>query len=271
MISLIDTHCHIQSIGANRGERGTLELWSKLTDRTANDVINDAKDAGVAKLICVGCDVSDSELATEFVESKDNCYASVGIHPHEAKEYIGNASELEKLKTLVKRDKVIAVGECGLDYFYLHSTKEDQEKILRYQLELAKDTNLPVIFHVRDAFDDFWKVFEDYKGIKGVLHSYTDSLENMQKALDLGLYIGVNGIVTFTKSPEQLETYRQIPMPRLLLETDAPYLTPAPYRGSINEPKRVRRVAEFLSEMRHEDLSVLSTATTNNGKVLFGI
>jgi TatD DNase family protein len=165
--------------------------------------------------------------------------------------------------------KIVAVGECGLDYFYTHSPKKDQQKALRFQIELALEHNLPLIFHVRDAFDDFWPIFDSYQGLKGVLHSFTDNQQNAHKALERGLHIGINGIMTFTKQNWQLEIIKQLPLQKILLETDAPFLTPTPHRGTVNEPSRVRNVAEFLATLRGETLQELAAQTTKNAQALF--
>lgn len=269
MTELVDTHCHIQSAGPGGGERATRELWAKAPDLNGDKLVADAAAMGVTRLICVGCDLADSRLATDFVKDRANCWASVGIHPHETKHY--TAAKLKEFAPLTKRPKVVAIGECGLDYYYGHSSRADQLRALHFQIELALARDLPLIFHVREAFDDFWPVFDDYQGLRGVLHSFTDSPKNMERALERDLYVGVNGIATFAKNPAQLAVYRQIPLNRLLLETDAPFLTPIPYRGSINEPKRVRTVAEFLVGLRGEDRDVLARATTKNARQLFNI
>lgn len=268
-MELVDTHCHIQSAGLGRGERATRELWAKAPGLTGDKMVAEAADAGVTRLICVGCDAEDSRLAAEFVENRENCWASVGIHPHEAQHY--NRARLEEFASLAGLPKVVAVGECGLDYYYGHSPKADQKSVFRFQIELALKRGMPLIFHVRDAFDDFWPIFDSYEDVKGVLHSFTDSVENLHKALERDLYIGVNGIATFAKDPARQTAYRQIPLQKLLLETDAPFLTPAPYRGNINEPKRVRTVMEYLAGMRGEDRAVLARATTRNARQLLGI
>lgn len=281
-MQFVDTHCHIQSAGSDGGERTTSSLWAKSPDLLPGAIIDEAKKAGVSRLVCVGCDVNDSQLAVDFVRGHDNCWASVGIHPHEAKRYAqflasgkrtdsGN-SILEDFEGLIAEPKVIAIGECGLDYFYNHSPKQDQQNILRYQIELALKYNLPMIFHVREAFDDFWPIFDSYKGIRGVLHSFTDSIENMEKAVQKGLYIGVNGIATFSKSVEQLETYKAIPINKLLLETDAPFLAPVPHRGKTNQPSLIPDIANFLANQRKEDIVELAEhATTNSLKLFKGI
>lgn len=269
MLSYVDTHCHIQSAGGGNGERTTAGLWAKASDLTPDTIIENAVSSGVSRLMCVGCDVSDSALAVDFVAKRKNCWASIGIHPHEAKQYAKDQDHLGVFSELANRSKVVAVGECGLDYYYEHSPKSDQEKILRFQIELALSSNLPIIFHVREAFDDFWPIFDSYKGVRGVLHSFTDSQANMEKAVSRGLHIGVNGIATFAKNPDQIATYKAVPLDRMLLETDAPFLAPVPYRGKTNEPKYIPAIAEFLAQLRGEDVQTIAEATTSNAEKLF--
>ncbi len=270
-MELVDTHCHIQSIGDDTGEYHTRELWRKL-DADLNNVIVGANSASVTSLICVGCDPIDSRLAISCAHDRVGCYASIGIHPHEAKRFVDNEPAKTSFADLINSDKVVAVGECGLDYYYNHSRADDQASILRFQLDLAAETGLPVIFHVRQAFADFWPIFDSYKGkLTGVLHSFTDSQDTLQAALDRGLFIGVNGIVTFAKDPHQLSMYTSIPLNQLLLETDAPYLTPVPYRGNINEPKHILTIAEFLADLRGNEVEAIAKASTANAKLLFGL
>lgn len=263
-----DTHCHIQSAGAEQGERSTRALWAKAGNLTGTQLVAEAHQAGVERLVCVGCDPEDSRLAVTFAGRHEGCYASIGIHPHEAAIYVDDKAVLQRFAALAKEEKVIAVGECGLDYFYTHSPPEEQKRLLAFQLELAAAHDLPVIFHVREAFDDFWPIFDTYTGIRGVLHSFTDSRENLQQAVERGLYIGVNGIATFAKPPQQ-EVYKTIPLTNLLLETDAPFLTPVPFRGKICTPKHVTTTAAFLSGLRGEPLEVVREATTQNAQNLF--
>lgn len=274
-MEFVDTHCHIQSAGLRRGERLTRDAWAKSPDISGDILVAEAASEGVGHLICVGCDLEDSRLAIEFVKSRENCYASIGIHPHESQNYVDQTDLLDQFEALLTVDKqsatqrVVAIGECGLDYYYEHSPKAAQLKILHYQLQLAQKNSLPVIFHVREAFDDFWPVFDRYPGTRGVLHSFTDTEENALKAIERGLMIGVNGIATFAKVPQQIAVYKSIPLAHLLLETDAPFLTPAPFRGKVCQPKHVVVTAKFLSELRSEPLSVLAESTTQNAFNLF--
>ena len=247
---LIDTHCHIH-------EPYELPL---------DEVLLRASEAGVDEYICVGTSEESSRLAIEFANEHPEAYATIGVHPHDTK---GGYAAINILAGT--SSKIVAVGEVGLDYFYTHSPREVQMEALEAQIQVALKHNLPMIFHVREAFDDFWPIFDKYPGIRGELHSFTDSRENLQKALDRGLYIGVNGISTFTKDETQKTTFDSIPLDRLLLETDAPFLTPAPLRGKVNEPAYVKLVAEYHADRRGISLEEISDATTANARTLFRI
>lgn len=274
-VQLFDTHCHIQeSAPLKPGQDDkdhTNKLWSKLGYPTPAKLAQEAAKHHVSGMMVVGCDLRSSEQAIVVASEVENTWASIGIHPHEAQIHLDEPARLAQFASLASDTHVKAVGECGLDYFYDHSPKDAQVKILRLQLDLAQKHNLPLIFHVREAFDDFWPIFDEYKGLKGVLHSFTDSRANLQKALERGLYVGVNGIMTFTKDAAQLEMVKHIPTDRMVLETDAPYLTPAPYRGTICEPKHVRVTAEFLAALRGESLPELAAYTTQNAHTLFDL
>lgn len=267
----IDTHCHIQSVGNTGGERATRSLWERADDRTLEQILTDAREARVTDMICVGCDVADSALAVQVSHMYEGLHASIGIHPHEASRYVSDDHALAQFAELAESESVVAVGECGLDYFYQHSPKEAQIAILEFQLALATRHNLPVIFHVREAFDDFWPVFEKYSQIKGVLHSFTDSETQLERALDHGLYIGVNGIATFAKDEVSRAMYRAIPLDRLVLETDAPFLTPVPHRGKICEPKHVVHTAAYLSTLRGETVETIAVQSSRNARSLFSL
>jgi len=249
----IDTHCHIHE-----------DSYAFDADET----LARARAAGVDKLLVVGTSADDSALTTTFAASRDNVWASIGLHPHDAK--LGQEA-FDTLLRLVHEPKVVAIGECGLDYFYNHSSKDDQIRALEFQLQLAQDNDLPLIFHVRGAFEDFWPVYDRFGPLRGVIHSFTATEVELDQALARGLYIGLNGIMTFTKDQNQLAAARQLPLKRLLLETDAPFLTPVPVRGTVNEPKNVVITAEFLSSLRNEDISHLAQVTTQNAQNLFGI
>lgn len=255
-MQLVDTHCHIHD--------GDYPL-------AIDEVMLHAADQGVSRLICVGTDEKSSGQAVAFVQDKPNCWASIGLHPHDATAGEASFAALAALFEHPAAQKIVAVGECGLDYFYDNSPRDDQEKMLRVQIELALEHGLPMIFHVREAFDDFWPVFDSYEGIRGVVHSFTDTQKNLEELLARGLYVGVNGIATFTKNEDQKKMFRNIPLERLLLETDAPFLTPVPKRGTMNEPANVWLVAKFLAELRGQAIEDLARTTTQNAQKLFSL
>jgi TatD DNase family protein len=266
-MQLFDTHCHIHEI--MRAVTPVHDKWVKGGVTDADVVWVQAQDGGVSRAICVGTTLADSKLAVEFVQNRDNLWASIGIHPHEAKDFAQNTEVQVQFERLAKKGKVVAIGECGLDYFYDHSPREDQAAVLRFQLGLATKYNLPVIFHVRDAFHDFWPIYDEFPELAGVIHSFTADVTVLEQALSRGLYIGLNGIMTFTKDEKQLYAARSVPLERLLLETDAPFLTPKPYRGTINRLQYVAETAEFLANLRGESLHTLVDVSTANAIMLF--
>lgn len=271
-ILLTDTHCHIHEAWRSvNGADATAKRWDDAGRPDVDDLIDSALEDGVERMICVGTTLPDSQMVTEFVAGREHVWASIGIHPHEAKDYANFSDKLIKFASLADKPKVVAVGECGLDYFYNHSSKEDQEMVLRFQIELAIKHNLPMIFHVRDAFDDFWPIFDSYQGIRGVIHSFSAGQKELGQIVERGLYVGLNGIMTFTKSDEQLNAAKAVPLSNLLLETDAPFLTPHPFRGKICEPKHVRVTGEFLAKLRGGSLEEIAVATTANAQNLFGL
>jgi TatD DNase family protein len=250
-MSLVDTHCHIHEANYS------LDI---------GDTLARAHRAGVNQMICVGTSVDSSRKAVTFANQHEHIYASIGVHPHDTKDGYREIDNLD-----VDNGKIVAVGEIGLDYFYTHSPREVQITALEWQIDLALKHQLPIIFHIRDAFDDFWPIFDNFHGLRGVLHSFTDTNANLSEGLKRELYIGVNGISTFTKDEAQKEMFLTIPMEKMLLETDAPFLTPVPLRGKINEPAFVRHVAEFQAHVREVSLDEIAAATTANARALFAL
>lgn len=253
-MKLVDTHCHIHF---------------RDYPLDPEEVMRAAAKDGVKQLICVGCTLVDSEDGVQFAQAHDNAWAAIGLHPHEAKMYVEDDEALQRFRSLASEQEVVAIGEIGLDYYYHHSSAEDQQQLLRFQLDLAVEHNLPVIFHVREAFDDFWRIFDTYKGIRGVVHSFSAGPKELAQILERDLYVGLNGIMTFTNDKQQLEAAKAAPLEKLLLETDAPFLTPKPFRGTICQPKHVRVTAEFLSNLRGDSVEDLAKSTTENAQTLF--
>lgn len=250
-MNFTDTHCHIHE-----------ESY-----QDAEAAYQRAMEAGVQRLICVGTDEKSSREAVEFANSHENTWASVGLHPHDATSGLSAVDELDNLIKSDENKKIVAVGEVGLDYFYDNSPREQQCEMLYAQLKLAQKYDLPVIFHVREAFADFWPIYSSYEGLRGVLHSFTDNLSNLEKATTEGLLVGVNGISTFAK--DKGEVYAAISLENLVLETDAPFLTPIPHRGMVNEPAFITLIALFHANLRSISLEELSRATERNATNLF--
>ena len=250
---LIDTHCHIHD---------------KQYDFDAEQTLARARYAGVQKVIVIGTSSSDNLVAKEFADSHAGAYWSFGFHPSENPEgkslLESNFSNSRDLFEKLDSGKLVAIGEIGLDYHYKPYDKKQQIKLFEQMLELAKKHNLPVIFHVREAFDDFWPIVDNAKIKHGVLHSFSDNKTNLEQALKRGFYIGTNGLVTFTDVPLP-------PLGHMLLETDAPYLTPRPFRGKINEPSYVKNIAEWVADKLKVSLDTVADQTTANATKLFNL
>lgn len=262
-MQFVDTHCHLHDP----------EFF---TAAEAEAAVESAVKSGVRTLLCVGTSLEDSKRAIAFANAHpEHCVASIGIHPHEAAQLSEPEIQrhLKALAELATDPKVVAVGECGFD-FYCNSradSRAKQTQLLKGQLKIAQQHNLPVCFHVREAFTEFWNVFEDFKNISGVLHSFTDTPENLARGLSYNLLIGINGIATFTTHKWQKELFKTVDLSSFVLETDAPFLTPSPKRGSINTPENVIYITNFLAELRGETPQQIAKATTANALKLFGL
>jgi TatD DNase family protein len=247
---LIDSHCHID------GED---------FDADRDEVIQRALDANVRLMLNVGTGEPKSgsfERAVELTEKYDCVYASVGIHPHDARVFDDDAEE--RLRGLVSQSKkIIAWGEIGLDYYYDHSPRDVQRDVFRRQLEIARDLNLPVIVHSREADEDTVIILRESSST-GIMHCFGGSVEMAKDCLELGFLISFAGNVTFKKAENLRDAARVVPFERLLVETDCPYLTPIPYRGKRNEPCRVVETARFLSDLYGVEFEVVANATTKN-------
>jgi len=253
---LIDSHCHIHDSDY---------------PIAADEAIARAKKSGVEQLICIGTDADNSRQAINFANNHNNVFASVGVHPCNCKSGLADIANI-----LAEGNKrVVAVGEIGLDYHYGKGQRELQIKLLKQQIELAIKYDLPIIFHIREAFDDFWPIIDEFVAngakIRGVIHSFTDTPKNAAETLNHGLYIGVNGFSTFIKDDTLKNMYASLPLDRVILETDAPYLTPVPFRGKVNEPAYVRNIADFHALIRQTMVDQVEKVTTANARNLFNL
>ncbi len=255
---LIDSHAHIQG----KEYAGEVEA-----------VIARAREAGVEKIIAVGGagDMSSNTEAIALAKIFPDIYATVGMHPHDAKDV--GADELKTLKELAADPKVIAVGETGLDYYYDHSPREVQRRVFAEFIHLARETGLPIVVHERDAAHDAADLLraEGAGKLRGVIHCFTGDYEAACAYLDLGFYISFTGIITFKNADALRDVVRKVPLDHLFVETDSPYLTPVPYRGRRNEPAYVRYVAETVAGVKGLSLEEIARVTTQNVRELFGV
>ncbi len=233
-----------------------------------------ARAADVNTLICVGYDLETSRLAQQLAASHDagtapRLFATAGLHPHDAKELTDDL--LDELRQLCLNANVVAVGECGLDFFRNLSSVEEQRKAFAAQIELAVEIGLPLVIHDRDAHDEVWQLLKAHRASRGVMHCFSGDWAFAEKCLDLGFHISIAGPVTYKNARDLPEVARRVPADRLVIETDSPYLPPHPYRGARNEPARVRLVAECVAALRGVDVEVLAAQTSANAAMLFGI
>lgn len=253
---LIDSHAHLDD---------------SRFDRDRDKLIKSLKELEVDLVINPGADLNSSIKAVSLSEKYDNIYAAVGVHPHSAKEM--DESTIEILKSFTNREKVIAIGEIGLDYYYDNSPRDIQQKRFIEQLNLAKEVDLPVIIHTREATKDTFHILKEAQdgNLEGVMHCFSGSVEMAMEYIKLGFYISLAGPVTFKNARVSKEVAKAVPLDKLMIETDAPYLTPEPYRGKRNEPFYVRYVAGTIAELRGISFEEVAKQTSENTKKLFRI
>lgn len=253
---LFDTHVH-------------LNATQFLEDR--DQVIQRAFDTGVNHMVVVGFDRETIPLAIEIAEQHETIYAAVGWHPVDAIDMTNE--DLAWIEELSQHPKVVAVGEMGLDYHWDKSPKDIQKEVFRKQIQLAKKVNMPIIIHNREATEDIIEILkeENAKEVGGIMHCYNDSVDYVQTCLDMNFYISLGGPVTFKNAPMPKEVASVVPIDRLLIETDAPYLAPHPNRGKRNEPAFVKLVAEKIAEIRQISYEEICEKTTKNAFQVFGI
>jgi TatD DNase family protein len=251
----IDSHCHLNYKGLVDDQQGVLER---------------ARGAGVTAMLNISTRVSEWDDVVGVAEREPDVWASIGIHPHEAD--IHPDVETETLVERARHPRVVGIGESGLDFYYDHSERDRQRASFRSHIAAAREAGLPIIVHTRDAEEDTHRILGEEMGkgaFTGVIHCFTGTGDFARKALDLGFYISLSGIVTFKNAKDLQETAREIPSDRLLIETDAPFLAPVPHRGKPCEPAYVADTARFLSELRGEPLETLAGYTSDNFRTLF--
>ena len=251
----VDSHCHLNYKGLVEQER---------------DVLDRAQSAGVRAMLNISTRESEWDAVIGLAEREPGVWASVGIHPHEADQHGDITSE--KLIDKSRNPRVVGIGETGLDYYYDYSDREQQKACFRQHIVAARETGLPIIVHTRDAEDDTAHIMRDEMeqgAYTGVIHCFTASADFARKALDLGLYISLSGIITFKNAKDLQDIARTIPDDRLLIETDSPFLAPVPHRGKTCEPAYVASTAQFLAELKNVSIEHLADITTENFYTLF--
>ncbi len=252
----IDSHCHLNLLAQ---EEGGLDA-----------VIAQAKDNSVAHIVCIAIDRASCDEVLAIAQHYPNISASAGIHPN-VDPTPEETLTIEQLVDLANHDKIIAIGETGLDYFRSEGDLEWQRDRFRVHIEAAKQTRKPLIIHTREARDDTMDILEQENAQQagGIIHCFTENWQTAQRALDIGFYISLSGIVTFKNAKELQEVAKKLPLDRILIETDAPYLAPMPHRGKTNKPAFVKHVAEFLAELRGDTVENIARTTSENFHQLF--
>ena len=250
---MIDTHCHIND---------------KIISNRIDEMINSFSRVGVEKVICVGCCPESNIDVINLSNNYDKVYCAVGVHPDDCEKF--NLQELEQ-HLINKNNKLVAVGEIGLDYYHNKENKEQQIEVFEQQIVLAKKYKLPIIIHCRDAFGDTLNILKKHAPFSygAVMHCYSGSLEFAREVIKLGLKISFTGTVTYKNALKVQEVAKNIPLDSFFLETDSPYLTPVPYRGEINEPKHVQSVYEFVANLRGIELKEFEHVIDENANKFF--
>jgi len=247
---IIDTHAHYDD---------------RQFESDFEQLIDEMRQNGVEKIITCGVTLEDSEKVLQMCEKCDILYAAVGVYPHETHKQPFDA---EKLEQLAKHKKCVAIGEIGLDYFYDDSPVDTQIEVLKRQIEVANELNLPITFHDRDAHQDSLEILKKYKP-KGVVHCYSGSVEMAKEIVKIGMSLGIGGVLTFKNARVLPDVVKEIPLEKLVLETDAPYMAPVPYRGKRNRSDYIIHIAERIAEIKGISVEEVLKATNNNAKEIF--
>jgi len=246
-----DTHCHILK-----------EYYENI-----DDIINNAKNVGINRVINNGCDNKSNKEVLELIDKYPNMYGAIGIHPENVETY--TEDDIKYIEDNLKKPKIVAIGEIGLDYHYTKDNKEKQINLFERQLKLAEKHHIPVIIHSREATEDTINCLKKYN-ITGVIHSFSGSLETAKIYIKMGFILGINGVITF-KNSKLKEVIKEIDLENIIFETDSPYLTPEPFRGQKNEPARIINIAEFICNLKNIEKSQASIITNENIKRVFDI
>lgn len=238
-------------------------------DADRDTLIGELGENGISLVLNASSDLASSKSSVALAEKYGFFYAAVGVHPHEASSL--TASVLDEIHALTSHPKVKAIGEIGLDYFYDHSPREIQKEAFRAQMALAQELKLPVVIHDRDAHEDCLNVIKDFRGVRGVFHCFSGSLETAKELIKLGWYLSFTGAVTFKNAKKAPEILKYVPEDRFMIETDCPYLSPVPMRGKRNDSRNLKYIAERIAEIRGSDTESIAALAMENGRRFFGI
>lgn len=251
---LFDTHAHYDD---------------RRFDKDRDALLASMPQQGVGYICNIGCDMPTSQQSIALAEAHDHVYAVVGIHPHNAQD--AQPEDFETLRQMTQHPKVLALGEMGLDYHYDFSPRDVQRKVFVRQMELAGELNIPVVIHEREACQDVLEVVRQYPVCRGVYHCYSGSAETARELVKLGYYLGFNGVITFDNARRSHEVIRSVPLERLLLETDCPYLTPVPHRGKRNDSGLMKYSLQKMAELRGLTPEEMARITTENALRFYGL
>lgn len=252
---LIDTHAHLD--------------YDRFDDDRA-EVIENAYQSGIKKIINIGADIESSRKSVQLAKEYDFIYAAVGMHPHHAEDF--GPDSYAEFKELAQAEEVVAIGEIGLDYHYDNSPRKKQQEVFKEQLKLAQELELPVVIHSRDAKEDSLGILKEYAAdLKGVMHCYGYDLPTAKEVFELDFYLSFGGIITFNSTSGVRKMIKKLPLEKIILETDAPYLTPEPHRGKRNESKYVKEVADKMAEIKDIAVAKVEEITTKNAEELFNL
>ena len=248
---LVDTHCHMS-----------------LTD-DIDGIIMDAEHNNVKKIIISGCDKRSIRDGLEIIYRYPEVYMTIGFHPDEVNDLTDK--DIEDLEVLIKTNKkIVGIGEIGLDYYHNDMNKERQREIFIKQLELAKKYDLPVVIHSRESIGEIYDILKEHKGVRGVIHCFSGSLEMAKLFIDLGFYLGIGGVITF-KNSKLKEVVEELDLHNIVLETDSPYLAPEPYRGKINYPQNIKIIAQFIRKLKNITIDEITHITTSNVNKIYNL
>jgi TatD DNase family protein len=273
---MVDTHCHLNIMVRNFSQNSTFIPLNADELNACQKILDDAKNNNVNLIINVGTNLTESRLGLELTKHFSNCYATLGIHPNDiTSDWQQDLTEFEKmLQGQLTTKKIVGIGECGIDKHYPNFNLKEQQTVFDAQIQLALKHDLPLVIHSRDADEETYQALANYAGepkLRGTIHCFSSDEIYAQKYLDLGFVLGFGGTVTYPKNATLRSVAKMIPLEKIILETDAPFLPPQIVRGKKNSPANIKIIAEFIAQLRQESFETVATVTTQTSRRLFGL